>query len=56
MNKLILILHLVNFFVNLTLIFWLVNKNCSACQAEKSPQRIFTFKNLCLNYKRSNYE
>ncbi|KLL02882.1 MAG: hypothetical protein MRECE_39c005 [Mycoplasmataceae bacterium CE_OT135] len=53
MNKLIFTLAILNLLLSFGLLFWALNKNCSRCQQEMSPKRIFAFKDKCENCERS---
>ncbi|KLL04168.1 MAG: hypothetical protein MRECE_2c041 [Mycoplasmataceae bacterium CE_OT135] len=38
------------------MVFWFLNKNCSQCQQEMNPKRIFTLKDKCQGCERNCHE
>ncbi|RHZ37274.1 hypothetical protein [endosymbiont GvMRE of Glomus versiforme] len=49
---LILILTGINLLFLLGILFWIANKNCSHCQKEMKPKRVFTLKDKCQECER----
>ncbi|KLL02836.1 MAG: hypothetical protein MRECE_42c014 [Mycoplasmataceae bacterium CE_OT135] len=60
MLRLLICLLTLSLFLNLllalVLVFWFINKNCSQCQQEMNPKRIFALKDKCQGCERSHHE